>query len=320
MNINARIITTPLLPPDFVDSVVESFATRIGEKTEGARVVERIPNAYSSAHPSEVVMCALPSGATLSLHLKYDGNQSVDGLGYRGVSYESEVFRTVLSDLPVSVPSFYAAGVDAEIAGSWLLIEHVHGVTVRRLAVSEGMQPAATWIGRFHNLTQVKLRDHGFDSVIRHDLDYYTAWSKRVADVFSGGDGWLGHALRVYESQVGALTDRPQAILHGDFFTSNVLVSDGTVFPVDWESAAVGAGEIDLAALLVVGWGTDAVEVCQNAYTAARSIPLDNSFYRAYELARLYVAFRWLALKGHHPGSGWFLNIVRDAASSLEEC
>ena len=42
----------------------------------------------------------------------------------------------------------------------------------------------------------------------------------------------------------------PRAPAHGEFTPHNVLWQGGRAVPIDWESAAFGAGEVDLAVLL----------------------------------------------------------------------
>ena len=75
---------------------------------------------------------------------------------------------------------------------------------------------------------------------------------------------------------------------------SNILVRDGSVHPIDWESAALAAGEIDLVAL-IDGWPDDVVERALAAYVDARwggQAPGD--FASLCDAARLYVGLRWL--------------------------
>jgi len=45
------------------------------------------------------------------------------------------------------------------------------------------------------------------------------------------------------------LLTSPPTLIHGEFYAKTVLVRRGKLFMVDWESAAIGPGEVDLAAL-----------------------------------------------------------------------
>ena len=86
----------------------------------------------------------------------------------------------------------------------------------------------------------------------------------------------------------------PQTIVHGEYYPRNILYRDGQIFPVDWESAAVGPGEIDLATL-TEAWDKETVEECHHEYLSARwagRTPV--SFGEDLLRAELYVAFRVL--------------------------
>jgi len=65
---------------------------------------------------------------------------------------------------------------------------------------------------------------------------------------------------------------------------------------LDWESAAVAAGEIDLAALTEgVYWPKSIVRRCEEAYLQARWPDRGSAGFRARLLAaRMYLHFRWL--------------------------
>jgi thiamine kinase-like enzyme len=74
----------------------------------------------------------------------------------------------------------------------------------------------------------------------------------------------------------------------------NILYRRGTVYPVDWESAAIGAGEIDLATL-TEGWPEKVVEQCEMRYQQVRWPEGPHADFRqTLNAARLYLPFRWL--------------------------
>ena len=58
-------------------------------------------------------------------------------------------------------------------------------------------------------------------------------------------------------------------IIHGEFQASNILECNGRIVTTDWESAALAAGELDLAALT---WGCDddLTFRCERQYGLAR--------------------------------------------------
>ena len=90
------------------------------------------------------------------------------------------------------------------------------------------------------------------------------------------------------------LKSAPPVLIHGEYYSSNILYRNEIVYPVDWESAAMAAGEIDLAAL-TERWPPEIVRQCELEYQRARwpeGSPAD--FERTLAVAKLYLHFRWL--------------------------
>jgi hypothetical protein len=85
-------------------------------------------------------------------------------------------------------------------------------------------------------------------------------------------------------------------VIHGEYYAKTVLIRYQRLFMVDWESAAIGAGEIDVAALTEgTGWPAKLVLRCEDAYQRARwpeGAPA--GFKRRLDAARIYLHFRWL--------------------------
>src|SRR2546423_1295636 len=63
---------------------------------------------------------------------------------------------------------------------------------------------------------------------------------------------WLATACR-RENLYEPLLTAPHSVVHGEFSLGNVLLRKGEVFPVDWESAGLAPGELDLA-FFTLGW------------------------------------------------------------------
>ena len=87
-----------------------------------------------------------------------------------------------------------------------------------------------------------------------------------------------------------------QTVIHGESYAKNVLVRGKNSFIVDWESAAVAVGEVDLAALTDgEGWAAKVVRRCEESYRSARwpeGVPARHK--QALTAARIYMQFRWL--------------------------
>jgi thiamine kinase-like enzyme len=104
----------------------------------------------------------------------------------------------------------------------------------------------------------------------------------------------LASVCQRFDDFVPWLLAAEPTIIHGEYYPENILLHRGVIHPVDWESAAVAAGEIDLAAV-TEGWPLDVVHQCESAYRLARwPDGAPTNFQRTFDAARLYLGFRWL--------------------------
>ena len=283
----------------------------LGEMLPGAVVLSRQANVRSSSFLSEVVTCLLPGGDELRLFCKYGaGADEATGYGHRGgVSYEARVYRDLLQLLGAKTVPFYGTHLDPDTCTTWLVLGFQPGWCIdMRLGL------AARWIGEFQRAATARFRDGPPAWLKRYDRAYYAQWARRTrefAERLGLGLRWLPALCKGFESMaLDLLGQRPTAI-HGELYPHNVLLHVDAAIPIDWESAAFGAGEIDLASL-TEGWSAADLDECLREYTAARwpgGLPED--FDRAFDAARLYLDFRWL---GEDPGqltdpdSRWFLD------------
>jgi len=290
------------LPDD--ESLTAALAVALGDRGGGSvAILDRLRNPHASAFPSEVVSCRLNDRQHLRLFCKYGGGRDHGAHGHRGgVSYEADVYRRVLAPAGLPVPRFYgtATGPCGEV---WLFLGYLERCC--RLRDSDDvrhLELAAAWSGRCHGSRQVDGDDGALSFVNAYHAGYYAGWARRTVEYASAIEGdfaWLPHLWQRAEAALARLLEAPQILIHGEYYSKNLLVCDGAIYPVDWESAARAPGEIDLATL-TDGWEQELVERCQHAYCAARwpdGTPPE--FTRTFDIARLYVHFRWL---GDQPG------------------
>ena len=105
----------------------------------------------------------------------------------------------------------------------------------------------------------------------RYDTEFYRVWMQRAGhftrslhERFS----WLPELCERCQRRLPALLP-PTAIIHGGYQADNILVYDGRNVTIDWESATLAAGEIDLASLT---WSLDIdlAALCEQEYCLAR--------------------------------------------------
>ena len=273
-----------------------------GHTDNSVTILDRQPNNDKTTFPSEVVTCRLSDGRELRLFCKYEAGRSHKVYGHRGdVAYEATVYRNVLTPLQTSTPMFFGAYKDAQTGETWLVLEYLEqNIRVRETPERVGMSQAAHWIGRFHAINQARLLGEPIPDLTRYDVEYYRGWVHRTS-LFAGHLHqrlpWLATVCEHFEEFVDYLLAAPPTIIHGEYCGKNVLSVRGVIYPIDWESAAIAAGEIDLASLAE---GYSEKRVCQMglAYQQARwpdGTPAE--FERTLAAARLYLQFRWLGEK-----------------------
>ncbi len=255
-------------------------------------ILRRQPCTRASNLPSEIVTCRAGERGTLWLLCKYASRNR------REVPYEAEVYRQVLQPYQASTPACYGTYSDKRTGSTWLILEYLkQSVPVEEVPDSAAIRVAARWIGRFHAVHEVRLARAPIPFLTTYEAEYYVKWARRTAQLAGHWHGrfpWIAPLCKRLEAALVALVGRPPTVIHGDYFAHNVLSERGVICPVDWEDAAIAAGEIDLATL-TQGWPGKIVKQLEVEYQRARwpkNAPTD--FRRTLDLARAYVLSRWL--------------------------
>jgi hypothetical protein len=277
--------------------------------------------------PKEIVTCRRGGGQELRLFCKYGGDHTNHhSHGHRGgVDYEAAVYRQVLQPSQATTPRFYGTYNEGARAETWLILGYLDGgVRVTRTLEAGAMSRAADWIGRFHAYHEQGPSSAARSLLRTYDADYYKGWAHRT-DLFAGPlhqeFTWLAPLCQRFEKLVEWVLALPPTVIHGEYYpANNILYSDRVIYPIDWESAAIGAGEIDLATL-TEGWPPRVVRQCERRYQQARwpnGAPAD--FERRLAVARLYMAFRWLGEEPDetvHESNRWRFEDLRAAGERL---
>jgi hypothetical protein len=258
-------------------------------------VVGRSSNVYSSTAPSEIVRCRVGDRRELTLLCKYSLGPRGNSFGHRGGGpYEAMIYRDILQPLHASAPVLHGVLVDPTTQSTWLVLEYVDGFS--RGMSRDSMFLAAVWAAAFHRAAEA-LRPYPAE-LTAYDHDYYRGWAARTEE-FAGSARtrrpWLAEVCARFAEQGPDLLGAQPTVIHGEYYPHNVLSRHHReIHPVDWESAALAAGEIDLASL-TEGWPATYASRCQSLYQQVRwpgGVPYD--FGRALAAARAYLALRWL--------------------------
>jgi hypothetical protein len=281
---------TSALPSDEALTAVLRSAMTGGALVE---ILGRHPNEQGTFQ-SEVLTCRVGASGEFRLQAKYGGHTGANREHRGGVEYEAQVYRHVLDALGLSTPRLFATHFDDRTQRGWLLIEHID----RGLRVWHDSQlvRAASWIGRFQRLSRVVLEGPAGAVLKRYDAAYYGHCAREflaAAAAYGARLPWLEALCEGFERLAPALAEREQAICHGEYGPKNILVTEDRVAPVDWETAAIGLGEIDLATL-TQGWSDEVTRECELVYSHARwPTGAPPHWTQSLKAARVYIGFRW---------------------------
>jgi aminoglycoside phosphotransferase (APT) family kinase protein len=200
--------------------------------------------------------------------------------------------------MQVSTPALYGMFADTTSDQIWLILEYLdESMRVKKSDDPAAMALAARWIGEFHAASQLLLQRTATPFLKPYDAEYYLGWAQRTlqyADRLRWRLPWLTRLCERFDKVATTLLAVTPTVIHGEYYPKNILYRDGKVHPVDWESATIAAGEIDLASL-TEGWADEVAHGCKLQYQTARwpdGSPGD--FERTLCAAQIYLHFRWL--------------------------
>jgi aminoglycoside phosphotransferase (APT) family kinase protein len=218
--------------------------------------------------------------------------------GHRGgLGREAAVYSYVLEPLGVSTARCIGFRHDDLTDADWLVLEFLEGATpLLQSRRSRSLDRASAWLGSFHGATEGLWPDLLLSGIPFRDAEWYQGWMDRTA----GWAGalhlrypWLAAACR-REDLYEPLLTAAHSVVHGEFTPANVLLRDGEIYPVDWESAALAPGELDLA-FFTLGWPGRLRRRVETAY-ARRRWPggPPATFEPTLRAARIHACFRVL--------------------------
>jgi aminoglycoside phosphotransferase (APT) family kinase protein len=286
-------------------------------------IVKREQNGYGSTFATEIVSL-VRDGRQEKLFLKYENGRQERSDGHRrGIAHEVAVYEQVLEPLRMNAPKLYGGCADDSGPNSWIALEYIDGgIQLQEAWEPEAMPAAAAWIGKFHARAQRLLGANELPFLPRYDSQYVLRWPQAISRYDQECRfPWLREVFARLTAFVHLLcTDR--TVIHGEYYPVNVVFHEGSTYPVDWQSAAAAAGEIDLAILTSGKWNAAIVAECEQAYCAARwpgGVP--KSFPRTLAVARLYWLTRLIGEdpeRLHLPAYERCLHEIRAADASLK--
>jgi len=308
-----------------LESVLASLLRRNGFGGGNVSILSRDPNAYVSTYPSEILKCRFSEEGEHTLVVKYQfAGWDIYSYGHRrGVEYEAAVYRDVLQPVQVSAPKFYGVYRDHTTGGTWLFIEFVEAASrIKSMENSDDLALCAEWLGRFHSRYEAADTTARLNFLISYDAEYYRGWAQRAmhfAETLGEPIDRVASMATAYEECINSLLKSAPTVIHGEFYPKNILFKGQKIYPVDWESAAIAVGEIDLASL-TEGWGSRVTKICEDAYRRSRwgdEIPSDSE--RRLAAARVYLQIRWLGENLEYATAGrWRFDLLYDLVDKFK--
>jgi hypothetical protein len=219
---------------------------------------------------------------------------------------EISTYQAILAPIRLGTAHFYGAVVRPDEDHYWLFLEKVSGLRLSQVRDYSAWLESARWLAHLH----CRFAEQGdyltrLAPLLRYDAAFYRLWLERALKFKSFKLPKVDWEALVgkYERAVERLILLPSTLIHGEFYASNILVRDTyerfRICPVDWETAAVGPGLIDLAALSSGAWSHRERTEMAAAYLdtvvseGMPAFPL-NDLLSALDDCRLHLAIRWL--------------------------
>lgn len=183
----------------------------------------------------------------------------------------------------------------------WLFLEKVPGVELWQVGDPETWDQVARWLASFHHRVAAGAAQGKVPSLLVRDGADLAMWLERAHEALISSPHPEAAALRhLLEDAPTPDTHEigPSVFLHGEFYPSNVLVAGSgaaaTIWPIDWEMAAVGPAAFDLAAL-TTGWQDASRLRMVDAYRSAHpEPPPTEDLHRQLDRTRLHLALQWI--------------------------
>jgi hypothetical protein len=219
---------------------------------------------------------------------------------------EIKTYEEILGRNRLGTAHSYGAVVRPEEDLYWLFLEKISGLRLCQVRDFSAWLEAARWLAHLHTQFAGETEHLNRSApLVRYDAAFYRLWLERFSNFQSAAlrpAGWEP-LVASYEEAIERLIRLPSTLIHGEFYASNILVEETRegcrIRPVDWETAAIGPGLIDLAALTSGAWSErERTEMAATYHGALLSegmadVSLDELLL-AVDDCRLHLAIRWL--------------------------
>jgi hypothetical protein len=240
----------------------------LANRETGSRRIRRLewrPSAYRSSCSVDDIDVEFEDGSTIALVAKaadwiamHPDAQRARPRWLWDETRERMVYESILPTSGLATAPYFGTYVSRS-GVRYLLLERLAGVPLWQLDV-DAWCAAARWLARMSRcISSDILGTSAAASLLRYDRRFYHVWMERAVVFRAASKAALQPLFHAYDTVVEWLLGEDTVFLHGEFYSSNVLVErrasgSDIVHPVDWEMASMGPGSIDLGCLLAGRW------------------------------------------------------------------
>jgi hypothetical protein len=233
--------------------------------------VARRPSPNRSSFFVDELDVHLNDGSTLALLAKAVQWDAMDAAARRAKPIflwhperERTTYESLLSQFPLGTAQ-YLGSFAARDGIRYLLLERLDGIPLWQCERFDAWRSAALWLARLHTSigATCACRSEAGPHLLIYDRGFFDQWLRRAIAFQTGSVEEMRVLARHHDAIVHRLLELPRTFIHGEFYAANVVVAAGAqgaesiVRPVDWETAAIGPGLVDLACLLAGRWTDD---------------------------------------------------------------
>src|SRR5262249_18048910 len=159
---------------------------------------------------------------------------------------ERAVYESLLSMADVGSAPYFGVYI-GESGIRHLLLERIAGMPLWQSGNFDTWCEASRWLARMavRITPRMVAGSQAAPHLLRYDRAFYETWMQRASVFHAGSNPVIETLLRPYQKVVDWLSCERHGFLHGQFYSSNVMVQcrqplSDVVRPVDWEMAALG--------------------------------------------------------------------------------
>jgi hypothetical protein len=225
--------------------------------------------------------------------------QGRPGTEDRPIGVEATIWSEVLPRAGVRSARYVGVSFPPGGGRAWLFLERVPARPLHEFGDEAAWTSAAGWIGEAHRRTAAcapALATRGDLPVL--DGRWHEASLARAREAATREcRPVVASVARHWATVVERLHASAPTVVHGEFYPSNILVrrvrGSFRVYPIDWETAAVGPRGLDLAAL-ATGARAELRERLLAEYADAAGTAVDRHLRGEVAAARVRLAVQWL--------------------------